>query len=104
MHTPGTFQSRHIGPDERARDQMLREIGVASLDELIDQTIPPGIRLAAPLDLPAGESEFGYLRRLKGIASANTVARSYIGMGYYDCITPSVILRNVFENPGWYTT
>ena len=103
MHTPGTFQSRHIGPDERARDQMLREIGVASLDELIDQTIPPGIRLAAPLDLPAGESEFGYLRRLKGIASANTVARSYIGMGYYDCITPSVILRNVFENPGWYT-
>ena len=103
MHTPGTFQSRHIGPDERARDQMLRGIGVASLDELIDQTIPPGIRLDAPLDLPAGESEFGYLRRLKRIASANTVARSYIGMGYYDCITPSVILRNVFENPGWYT-
>ena len=103
MHTPGTFQSRHIGPDERARDKMLRDIGVASLDELIDQTIPPGIRLDAPLDLRDGESEFGYLRRLKQIASANKVARSYIGMGYYDCITPSVILRNVFENPGWYT-
>ena len=82
---------------------MLRAIGVASLDELIDQTIPPGIRLDAPLDLPEGETEFGYLRRLKRISSANTVARSYIGMGYYDCITPTVILRNVFENPGWYT-
>jgi len=82
---------------------MLRAIGVASLDTLIDQTIPPGIRSKAPLDLPEGDSEFGYLRRLRGIASGNTVARSYIGMGYYDCITPSVILRNVFENPGWYT-
>jgi glycine dehydrogenase len=103
MHTPGSFQSRHIGPDERARDQMVRAIGVTSLDELIDQTIPPGIRLDAPLDLPEGETEFGYLRRLRGLAGSNTVARSYIGMGYYDCITPSVILRNVFENPGWYT-
>ena len=103
MHTPGSFQSRHIGPDERARDQMLRAIGVESLDELIDQTIPPGIRLGAALDLPEGETEFTYLRRLKKISVANTVARSYIGMGYYDTITPSVILRNVFENPGWYT-
>src|SRR5687767_9694714 len=101
--TLGTFQSRHIGPDSAARDAMLRAVGVRSLDELIDQTIPPGIRLKAALDLPPAESEFGYLRRLRGVASKNVVGRSFIGMGYYDCITPSVILRNVFENPGWYT-
>ncbi|HXG56088.1 MAG TPA: aminomethyl-transferring glycine dehydrogenase [Vicinamibacterales bacterium] len=101
--TPGTFQSRHIGPDAAERDEMLRAIGVPTLDALIDQTIPPGIRAGAPLDLPEADSEAGYLRRLRGIASNNTVARSYIGMGYYDCITPSVILRNVFENPAWYT-
>ena len=82
---------------------MLAAIGVPSLDVLIDQTIPPAIRSRAPLDLPAAETEHGYLRRLRGIAQRNTVARSYIGMGYYGCVTPSVILRNVFENPGWYT-
>ena len=79
---------------------MLEAIGVPSLDALIDQTIPPGIRSRAPLDLPEGETEHAYLRRLRGIAARNTVARSYIGMGYYGCVTPSVILRNVFENPG----
>ncbi len=99
----GSFQSRHIGPDQAARDEMLRVIGVPSLDALIDQTIPPGIRSKAPLDLPPGESEYEYLQRLRAIAAQNTVARSYIGMGYYDCVTPGVILRNVFENPGWYT-
>ena len=98
-----SFQSRHIGPDSRQREQMLRTIGVPSLDALIDQTIPPGIRSKAPLDLPEGEAEQAYLRRLRGIAAQNTAARSYIGMGYYGCVTPSVILRNVFENPGWYT-
>ncbi len=101
--TLGSFQSRHIGPDEAARDEMLRAVGVSSLDVLIDQTIPPGIRTKAGLDLPAAESEYEYLRRLREIASTNRIARSYIGMGYYDCVTPSVILRNVFENPGWYT-
>jgi glycine dehydrogenase len=101
--TPGSFTSRHIGPDAAARRAMLDTIGVPSLDALIDQTIPPGIRASAPLDLPDGEAEHVYLRRLKGIAAANVVARSYIGLGYYACITPSVILRNVFENPGWYT-
>ena len=100
---PHTFTDRHIGPDRAARDAMLRTIGVTSLDALIDQTIPPGIRTPAPLDLPPAESEHEYLRRLRGSAARNTVARSYIGMGYYDCVTPSVILRNVFENPGWYT-
>ncbi|MBA3886758.1 MAG: aminomethyl-transferring glycine dehydrogenase [Acidobacteria bacterium] len=101
--TQGNFQVRHIGPDEAERDEMLRTIGVGSLDELIDQTIPPGIRTRDALDLPEADSEYGYLRRLRGIAAKNTVARSYIGMGYYDCVTPSVILRNLFENPGWYT-
>ncbi|HVL66751.1 MAG TPA: aminomethyl-transferring glycine dehydrogenase [Vicinamibacterales bacterium] len=105
MHdaAPGSFESRHIGPDAAAADAMLRAVGVSSLDELIDQTIPPGIRASAPLDLPEADSEYGYLKRLRTIAQKNTVARSFIGMGYYDCITPSVILRNVFENPGWYT-
>src|SRR5215210_419765 len=101
--TPGTFKSRHIGPDTAARDQMLRAIGVPSLDTLIDQTIPPGIRAQGPLGLPESDTEFGYLLRLRGIATGNVVARMYIGIGYYDCIAPSVILLNVFENPGWYT-
>ena len=99
----GSFQHRHIGPDTAERDRMLRTIGLTSLGALIDQTIPPGIRSDEPLDLPEADSEHGYLRRLAGIAARNTAARSYIGMGYYDCVTPSVILRNVFENPGWYT-
>ncbi len=82
---------------------MLRAIGVASIDELIEQTIPAGIRLGASLDLPQPDTEAGYLRRLGEIAARNVPTRAYIGMGYYDCVTPSVILRNVFENPGWYT-
>jgi glycine dehydrogenase len=101
--TQGSFQHRHIGPDIAARDRMLRAIGLSSLGALIDQTIPAGIRSDRPLDLPEADSEHGYLRRLARIAGRNTIARSYIGMGYYDCVTPSVILRNVFENPGWYT-
>jgi glycine dehydrogenase len=98
-----SFQSRHIGPDAAARDGMLEAIGVPSLDALIDQTIPPDIRLPAPLDLPEGDTEHEYLKRLRGIASRNRVTRSFIGQGYYDCVTPAVILRNVLENPGWYT-
>jgi glycine dehydrogenase len=99
----GSFQERHIGPDADARDAMLGAIGVPSLDALIEQTIPSGIRLSHPLNLPEAESEAAYLRRLGSVASKNRVARSYIGMGYYDCHTPAVILRNVLENPGWYT-
>jgi len=98
----GSFQQRHIGPDEADRDEMLRAIGVPSLDALIDQTVPSDIRTNTPFHLRA-EREHEYLRRLRGIAAKNRVARSYIGMGYYGCVTPSVILRNVFENPGWYT-
>ena len=100
---PDAFQHRHIGPDAGAQDEMLRAIGVPSLDALIDQTIPSGIRFAEGLDLPAAETEAEYLRRLRSVAAKNRVARSYIGMGYYDTVTPAVILRNVFENPGWYT-
>src|SRR3954465_7051541 len=99
----GSFQRRHIGPDRSARDAMLKTIGVASIGDLIDQTIPAGIRLQAALDLPEPETEAAFLRRLANIAARNVPTRSYIGMGYYDCVTPSVILRNVFENPGWYT-
>jgi len=97
------FASRHIGPDAADRDRMLAEIGAPSLDALIDEAIPPAIRLARPLDLPAGVSEYQFLRRLRQVAAQNQVFRSFIGLGYYGCVTPSVILRNVLENPGWYT-
>ncbi|HWK09089.1 MAG TPA: glycine dehydrogenase [Vicinamibacterales bacterium] len=97
------FQSRHIGPDAAARNRMLQTLGVRRIDELIDQTIPRDIRLDTPLNLPPEESEAAYLRRLGTVAAKNHVTRSFIGMGYYDCITPAVIQRNVFENPGWYT-
>jgi glycine dehydrogenase len=97
------FQHRHIGPDAAAQDEMLRAIGVPSLDALIDQTIPSGIRFSKGLNLPPAETEAAYLRRLRGVAAKNRVTRSCIGMGYYDTVTPAVILRNVFENPGWYT-
>ena len=82
---------------------MLKAIGLPSLDALIDEAIPQSIRLRKALDLPAAESEYAYLQRLRTIAAKNRVFRSYIGMGYYDCVTPAVILRNVLENPGWYT-
>jgi len=98
-----SFQSRHIGPDEAERDAMLKVVGAPSLDALIDEAVPPRIRLKTPLDLPAGQSEHRFLRELRGIAARNQVFRSFIGLGYYDCITPSVIVRNVLENPGWYT-
>jgi glycine dehydrogenase len=97
------FATRHIGPDETETNQMLATIGVGSLDELIDKTIPPGIRLKKKLDIAEPISEFEYLTQLKKIANKNQVFKSYIGQGYYDTITPSVILRNLFENPGWYT-
>ncbi len=97
------FTSRHIGPSPDERDAMLEAIGAKTLDELIDQAIPRSIRLTRPLNLPPEESEHQYLRRLAAIARRNTTFRSYIGLGYHDTITPSVILRMVMENPGWYT-
>ncbi|MEO9021240.1 MAG: aminomethyl-transferring glycine dehydrogenase [Ginsengibacter sp.] len=103
------FASRHIGPDETETKEMLAVIGVSTLDELIDKTVPKGIRLPensqiSPLEgVGDALSEFEYLTKLKTIANKNKVFKSYIGQGYYDTITPSVILRNLFENPGWYT-
>ena len=97
------FASRHIGPDEKDRTLMLEEIGVRSMDQLIDETIPASIQLNKNLILPGPYTEYNYLKELRKTASLNKVYNSYIGLGYYNCITPGVILRNVFENPGWYT-
>lgn len=97
------FVGRHIGPNEAETNQMLDTIGVSSLEELISKTVPGTIRMQQPLAVPAAMSESDYLRHLKDVSLKNHVFRNYIGQGYYDTITPSVILRNVFENPGWYT-
>lgn len=97
------FQSRHIGPDAAEAAAMLNIIGASSIDQLIEQTVPNTIRLKKPLDLPAARTESDYLNHLKVTASKNKVFRSHIGLGYYDCHTPLVILRNIMENPGWYT-
>lgn len=97
------FKQRHIGPNEEETAAMLKTIGVGSVDELIDKTVPPSIRLKQPLNTGNPVSEYTYLTELKKTASLNKVFRSYIGQGYYNTIVPSVILRNVFENPGWYT-
>jgi glycine dehydrogenase len=102
-NTHDAFQTRHIGPDAGARDRMLQTVGARTIDELIDETIPRDIRLSTPLNLPPADTEAAYLRRLRTIGARNHVTRAYIGMGYYGCITPAVIQRNVFENPGWYT-
>src|SRR4026209_771360 len=97
------FQSRHIGPDAEETAAMVKAAGPPSLDALIDEAIPARIRLPKPLNLPEGESEYHFLRELQQKAARNQVFRSFLGLGYYDTITPSVILRNVLENPGWYT-
>ncbi|MEO7306383.1 MAG: aminomethyl-transferring glycine dehydrogenase [Ferruginibacter sp.] len=97
------FAGRHIGPNRSESKEMLKTIGVDNLDELIDKTVPAAIRIKAPLKLPAAQTEFEYLHELKTIAAKNKIYKTYIGQGYYNTITPSVILRNVFENPGWYT-
>src|SRR6201991_5311487 len=97
------FQYRHIAPNAADTAQMLKTVGVSSLDELIAQTIPARIRLKKPLDLPPAKSEFDYLNTLKQTASKNKVFKSFIGKGYYDVIVPGVIQRNILENPGWYT-
>ncbi len=98
-----TFVDRHIGPDDLDVKLMLAELGLSSLEELVEQTVPSGIRLTENLKLGRPRGEFELLRELKGIASKNRILRSMIGMGYSDTITPPVILRNVMENPGWYT-
>ncbi len=100
-----TFVQRHIGPNDAEIAEMLRLLGHRTLDELTDTTVPASIRLRKPLRIGDGRvhGEFELIEELRAIASQNKVFRSFIGMGYHDCITPPVILRNVLENPGWYT-
>jgi len=98
-----TFVRRHVGPDEAEVRQMLDALGYDSLDALIDATVPGAIRLRRPLALGPERSEYEMLAELRELVSKNRVFRSFIGMGYHDCIVPPVIQRNVLENPGWYT-
>ncbi len=97
------FSDRHLGPDAEQIQQMLAELGLDSVDALIDQTVPESIRLPGPLAMAGGQSERDVLATIKDVAERNTVNKSYIGTGYYNTLVPSVILRNMFENPGWYT-
>lgn len=97
------FEKRHIGPDEAQTNEMLGEIGAGSLDKLIEETVPSAIRLQQELNLPEAKSEFSFLKDFKALARKNKIFKSYIGLGYFDTITPPVILRNILENPGWYT-
>ena len=97
------FKQRHIGPNADDIQQMLDVLGVSSLDDLINQTVPQSIRLPYALNLPEALSEYAALAKLKEIALKNQIFHSFIGMGYYDTITPAVIQRNILENPGWYT-
>ena len=98
------FKTRHIGINESEKQKMLQAIGVSNMEELIDQTIPKDIRLTKPMSLPKPLSEHEYAEEIAQIASQNQLYTSYIGMGWYDTITPAVIYRNVFENPVWYTS
>jgi glycine dehydrogenase len=103
LQQPDAFLRRHLGPDAREEQAMLDALGVASREELIVQTVPPAIRLNRPLDLPAALDEQGALAKLRGYAEQNQLWTNLIGMGYHGTITPTVILRNLLENPGWYT-
>jgi glycine dehydrogenase len=98
-----TFAYRHIGPDAEETNEMLQKTGYASLDELIDSTVPSFIRLKKPLKVPEGLTEYEYSAHIEELAKKNKIFRSYIGLGYNNCIVPAVIRRNILENPGWYT-
>src|SRR5438045_1718724 len=99
----GSFARRHIGPSEQEVRGMLQELGYEDLGSLIAAAVPKKIQLERELDLPKPKSEIGALAELRAISRKNKLARSFIGAGYYDCITPPVIQRNILENPGWYT-
>lgn len=99
-----TFTNRHIGPREFEIDTMLEKVGVSSIDELINETIPASIRLKKTFNLADGLSEYEYFNRIREIASKNKIYKTYIGKGYYGTIVPAVILRNILENPSWYTS
>ena len=104
LNTAVKFESRHNGPTEAEVAAMLEKIGVSSLTELINQTVPQSIQLERPLQLPAAQLEAEFLKNFKKLASKNKVFSSFIGLGYYDTLVPGVVLRNVLENPGWYTS
>ncbi|MFT6960396.1 MAG: glycine dehydrogenase [Flammeovirgaceae bacterium] len=97
------FENRHNGLQQEEIDQMLKEIGCSSLDKLISETIPDTIRLEKLMDLPKAQGEHEFLASFRKLADKNQVFKSYIGTGYHDCFVPNVILRNILENPGWYT-
>src|SRR6266404_8031778 len=98
-----SFARRHIGPSEEEVRAMLRELDFENLDGLIAAAVPKNIRLNRPLNLPQASSEREPLAELCAISKNNKLARSFIGAGYYDCITPPAIQRNILESPGWYT-
>lgn len=98
------FVNRHNGPNAEQTATMLNAIGVNSIDELIKKTVPSAIRLKQPLNLPKGMNEYEYLGHLQSLGAKNQVFKSFIGMGYYETITPAAISRNILENPGWYTS
>ena len=104
MNMKHPFYTRHIGINAEDETRMLQKIGVESLDELIDKTLPADIRLQSPLDLPEAMDEHEFARHIAALAAKNKVYTSYIGRGWYDTVTPAVIQRNVFENPVWYTS
>ncbi len=97
------FEARHIGPETKQVSEMLNKIGANSIDQLIDETIPGAIRAKGKLNLPPAQTESEFLETFKAIASKNKIFKSFIGAGYYNTFTPPVILRNILENPGWYT-
>ena len=103
VENQGLFVSRHIGPDETQIQEMLKTVGADSLDDLARKTVPASIRLSQPLSLPAWENEHHFLEAARALASENKILKSHIGLGYYDCVVPGVIQRNILENPGWYT-
>ncbi len=99
----GSFESRHNGPTPAQLDEMIRLIGVTSVDNLINEAIPSTIRKQRSLNLPDALNEFQYLNKIKQTAAKNKIFQSFIGQGYYNCVVPTVIQRNILENPGWYT-
>jgi glycine dehydrogenase len=103
LHEWVDFKSRHIGPDSEQIDQMLSDVGVSSVAQLVDETVPAKIKLQKPLALPIPRNESEYIKSIRAKANKNIIAKSFIGQGYYNCVVPAVIQRNILENPGWYT-
>ncbi len=97
------FLKRHLGSTQPEEKSLLKTVGVPSIENLIEKVIPSSIRISEPLKIPEEHSEYDFLQKIKQIGAKNKLYKNYIGLGYYDCITPPVIQRNIFENPGWYT-